>query len=548
MSNATLQTLDLSLITAHPDNPRIAIRQDVVDGIAANLNGTFPPEHAITVRPFGDGYQILSGHHRVEAAKAHGLKEVPAWVKTLDDEAAFMVLATSNSQGELSPLEIGMHALKAVPKSEGGRGKKGGLSEYARMIGKDKGNLSRYRNAAEVYQNCCNDTTVLLDKTEHLAAIHSAPDHRPTDKKHDTPNPMWPVLVDLMLSRSWTVADCKHWVGKLAEFEFSKRWSYPSDQELAGVFLEPVAVMTRFLKSKEFSPRTVASLSAQADATVTILDAAKQEGIDTTEHEAAFIAWLEAHTEGDSWDVRKIEAYRRKLESELEALRKTTEAEAAAAEELFCLGDWREHITKVEDGSVSLLLTDPPYGIGYQSDHRLDRQQPRKHAPIAGDQSTDAIKELAVAVMPKLKDNAHVLMFCHWKNEQEIRDILTAAGLTIRGSLIWAKNNAGMGDPKTTFAPKHERIIHAVKGSPTLFDREADVLNFDRCNSERHPTEKPVDLLARLIKVTTVTGELVIDPFAGVASTLVAARDEDRKYWGCEIHEAYHTLGAERLA
>lgn len=527
MSNATLQTLDLALITPHPDNPRIAIRQDVVDGIAANLNGTFPPEHAITVRPYGDGYQILSGHHRVEAAKAHGMKEIAAWVKVLDDEAAFMVLATSNSQGELSPLEIGMHALKAVPKSEGGRGKKGGLSEYARMVGKSKDSVSEYRMAAEVAK-ASGQTDGLMDRCTHLAAIHSAPSF------------MWPVLVDLMLSRQWTVADCKHWVGKLAEFEFSPRWAF---------FLDPIDVLTHFLKSKEFSPRTVASIEAQAEATAQVIRSVEVlSGIDVLSYEEDFAQWLKDNAHGDSWDVRKIEAYRRALEIKLDELRTAQEEEEAAAEELFCLGDWREHITKVEDGSVSLLLTDPPYGIGYQSDYQLDRQKSRKHDVIAGDQSTDEINQMVLSALPKLKDNAHVLMFCHWKNEQEIRDILTAAGLTIRGSLIWAKNNAGMGDPKTTFAPKHERIIHAVKGSPTLFDREADVLNCDRCNSERHPTEKPVDLLSRLIEVTTVPGELVIDPFAGVASTLIAARGLDRKYWGCEIHEAYHTLGAERLS
>jgi len=112
---------------------------------------------------------------------------------------------------------------------------------------------------------------------------------------------------------------------------------------------------------------------------------------------------------------------------------------------------------------------------------------------------------------------------------------------------VWVKNNTGMGDPKTTFAPKHERIIHAVKGSPILFEREADVLEYDRVNTDRHPTEKPVDLLARLIEITTVEGQRVADPFGGVGSTCDAAESLGRNYWGCEINEEYWRHGCGRL-
>ncbi len=99
-----------------------------------------------------------------------------------------MLLVTDNNQGELSPLEIGMHALNYVPKAVGGRGLTGGLSEYAGKLGKDKGNVSRWKNAAEV-ANCCIDTTVLLDKAQHLAAIHALPESccwRTTCKKRNS--------------------------------------------------------------------------------------------------------------------------------------------------------------------------------------------------------------------------------------------------------------------------------------------------------------------------------------------------------------------------
>jgi len=117
----------------------------------------------------------------------------------------------------------------------------------------------------------------------------------------------------------------------------------------------------------------------------------------------------------------------------------------------------------------------------------------------------------------------------------------------VKGSLVWVKNNTGMGDLKGAFAPKHERIVHAVKGSPILFERQADVLEYDRVNTDRHPTEKPVDLLARLIEVASVEGQRVADPFAGVGSTCEAAASTGRHYWGCELKDEYYEHGKARL-
>jgi ParB-like chromosome segregation protein Spo0J len=115
----------------------------------------------------------------VEAAKRAGIEEVPCFVRDdLSEEEAYMVLATANAQGELSPLEIGMHALHYVEKASGGRGKKGGLSEYAEKVGKKRQNVESYRDAAEVTKNLHNDVQVssLLNKAAHLAAIRKLPE------------------------------------------------------------------------------------------------------------------------------------------------------------------------------------------------------------------------------------------------------------------------------------------------------------------------------------------------------------------------------------
>jgi hypothetical protein len=81
-------------------------------------------------------------------------------------------LVKANSQGELSPLEIGIHALKYVELSEGGRGKKGGLREYARELGRSEGTLRPYKEAAKILDAVkCVDIHALLDKANHLSHL-----------------------------------------------------------------------------------------------------------------------------------------------------------------------------------------------------------------------------------------------------------------------------------------------------------------------------------------------------------------------------------------
>ena len=514
-----LSHIDIKLLESHPDNPRLSLRDDVVASIAEQIaaNG-FSPAHALIVRPVGNKYQIISGHHRKAAAETAALSAIPCWVEDMDDETAFMQLVLANSQGELTALERGFHALRATEK-----GSKLGKSikAYAENIGRPQSSVDLEVKSARVansYHTCGNCSDV-ASKSRHLAEIHAAPE------------PTWPALIKYLIKNEWSVRDVKHYVGKVKEFEIPDEWQF---------YLPPAEVVDRFLDTREFSPQTVKKLWAEAQR---ITDRIATYRVDAEQFEAEFREWLEHAKNGISWDVRKVIEYGRELEAKAEA----KEREQGAR---WFNADWREHVGNIEDDSVSLLLTDPPYGMAFQSDRRADRRQDRKHDPIEND-GAGAVDELADCLdkfFSKLVNDAHIYIFCHWSNEPEIRTAVELSGLKIRGSLVWDKILPGMGDPATTFAPRHEKIIHAVKGSPVLFEREADVLQFQRCNSDRHPTEKPVELLSRLIEITTVKGELVADPFAGVASTLVAAKRLERDFWGCEIKEDYHHVGSERLA
>lgn len=180
----TLKQISVSELLDHPQNPRIALRDDVVSAIQAGLAEGFDPAHALIVRPVEDGYQIISGHHRKAAAVKAGLDTVPCWVREMDDDTAYMALATSNSQGELSPLEIGLHALHCVEKAQGRRG--GGLAAYALLIGKGESYIRQVRQAATVATTSAVNCEGLHDKTQHLSAIHALPES------------CWPIAVQTM--------------------------------------------------------------------------------------------------------------------------------------------------------------------------------------------------------------------------------------------------------------------------------------------------------------------------------------------------------------
>jgi ParB/RepB/Spo0J family partition protein len=191
-----LRTLPLDQLQPHPDNPRLTMREEVVEAIAARLRetGRFEPVHALRVRPLTDGYQIIAGHHRREAAKRAGIAEIPCWVQVLDDATAYMELAADNNQGELTPLEVGLHALGAVEPGKGGRGQSGGISDYARALGRNDSYMRRLVAAARVYQ-VVKPMFAGVDfgaKTKHMAEISRAPEA------------YWATLVDRMTTGDWS--------------------------------------------------------------------------------------------------------------------------------------------------------------------------------------------------------------------------------------------------------------------------------------------------------------------------------------------------------
>lgn len=214
-------------------------------------------------------------------------------------------------------------------------------------------------------------------------------------------------------------------------------------------------------------------------------------------------------------------------------------------------GDCIAEMEKLADGSVDCVVTDPPYGIEYVSNRRTVESEVIK--PVANDGLTDALAlwENACKVLSrKMKDDSHIYIFTSWKVYPQFAEI-TGRYFRIKNCLIWRKNNHGTGDLEGNYSEQYEMIIFATKGNRKLNGgRDSNILEFDKVASASlvHSCEKPVDLLEFMIEKSTDEGEMVIDPFAGSGSTLVAAKNKNRQYWGCELDTENYRIACGRCS
>ncbi|MDK9699880.1 MAG: site-specific DNA-methyltransferase [bacterium] len=230
-------------------------------------------------------------------------------------------------------------------------------------------------------------------------------------------------------------------------------------------------------------------------------------------------------------------------------------AEAVAGSRLW-LGDNRILLQQIDNESVDLVVTDPPYAISYRSNRRVAMP---KFANIALDDCIDWIPEFCKQMFRVLKPKTHIYCFCRWDTYPDFFSNLKEAGFTMKRTLIWVKDNHGSGDLRGDYAPQDEWIIFASKGRKNLMEpRISNVIEVPRIASIRlkHPTEKPVDLLKILIDKSTYPRkfgeyehepEIVLDPFMGSGTTGVAATSLGHYFYGMEMNGEYFDVVQERL-
>jgi ParB/RepB/Spo0J family partition protein len=299
--------IDIALLDPHPANPRVVEREDVIAAIEQQIREAgFDASHAILVRPVGGRYQIVSGHNRTAAARRVGLTQVPAWVREMDDDTAFMQLVLANAQGELSPLERGLHALAATEKH-------GDIKGYAEATGRPRPSVQAEVQAARVAKSCTCNFSELLDRTRHLSDIHAAPRH------------CWPALVKRMVEGRWTVEETKAMVNVVATAKPPRGYEslFPVDR-----LQELVARGEDANELIKYSVRTIER--ARADM--------RDAQFDSDEFVARFDEWLAEH---GPWDTKAMAAHAHDLIEEQRAARRAAEAKVAKLKRAVMLTEWQ---------------------------------------------------------------------------------------------------------------------------------------------------------------------------------------------------------------
>jgi adenine-specific DNA-methyltransferase len=199
-------------------------------------------------------------------------------------------------------------------------------------------------------------------------------------------------------------------------------------------------------------------------------------------------------------------------------------------------GNCTKELKKFPDSSIDLVLTDPPYVVNYRS--RDGRQ-------IAGDKSTDWIAPAFKELYRVLKPNRFCISFYGWNVADTFMAAWRAAGFQPVGHIVWTKRYAS-GARYLRY--QHEQAYLLAKGNPgpRRFPLK-DVLKWEYTGNELHPTQKPVSALRPLIGTFSKQGDIVLDPFCGSGTTLVAATEMRRRGVGIEIDEGYWRTAIRRL-
>ncbi|WP_086980781.1 DNA-methyltransferase [Vibrio aphrogenes] len=207
-----------------------------------------------------------------------------------------------------------------------------------------------------------------------------------------------------------------------------------------------------------------------------------------------------------------------------------------------------EWLSTLADASVDLVITDPPYE-SLEKHRKIGTTTRLKVSKASSNQwfqifPNERFESLLQEVFRVLKKNSHFYLFCDQETMFVIKPIAERVGFKFWKPIVWDKVTIGMG---YHYRARHEYILFFEKGKRKLNDLGVpDILQSKRVY-RGYPTEKPVDLLEVLISQSSTENELVMDPFFGSGSTLIAARKLNRNYIGCDISDVAHEHFQDRV-
>lgn len=219
------------------------------------------------------------------------------------------------------------------------------------------------------------------------------------------------------------------------------------------------------------------------------------------------------------------------------------------------LGSCLDYLHKIKT-PINCVVTDPPYGMDFQSNNTRLAESKKFSKKIAADADLESALNLFAEVMdaltPKLADQAEVYVFTAWHILDSWMPLLRTwekDGIKLKMMLVWDKGFPGLGDLDGNWGCGHEVILYLKKGRRPVPYRRSGIIHVDKVASGQniHPTEKPVALIEKLIEMSTDPGDLVVDPFSGSGSTSVAAQNLGRNSLAFEIDPEHYERSTKRL-
>jgi adenine-specific DNA-methyltransferase len=199
-------------------------------------------------------------------------------------------------------------------------------------------------------------------------------------------------------------------------------------------------------------------------------------------------------------------------------------------------GDCLDVLPQLPAHSADFVLTDPPYIVNYKD---------RSGRSIANDVRDDWLEPAFSEISRVLRPNSLCVSFYGWTRVDKFMNAWRRAGLRPVGHIVFAKSYVSNAK---FVGYRHESALLLAQGNPSLpAEPPSDVLPWQYSGNKLHPTQKPVSSLVPLIKAFCPEGGVVLDPFAGSASTCVAAFECGRHFVGVELDTAYYDAAHKRL-
>jgi adenine-specific DNA-methyltransferase len=186
--------------------------------------------------------------------------------------------------------------------------------------------------------------------------------------------------------------------------------------------------------------------------------------------------------------------------------------------------------------SVNFVLTDPPYLAHYCS---------RDGRKVANDNNAAWLKPAFAEIFHVLCRDSFCVSFYGWHQADKFIAAWREAGFRLAGHLTFTKRY-----PSTErfLQYHHENAYLLAKGNPPQPARRIpDVLQWQYSGNKLHPTQKPLCVLTPLVQSFSRPGDVVLDPFCGSGSTLLAAKLQGRKIIGIEMDAHYCDVARDRL-